>query len=141
MVHVWTSIGQQTPDTRADANILRFYMEMTPEEVSLLGTDPEKIAAKIIAAQNYLSWLFSAQGAQDQDYARTGMPKGSGPARAQGDDPHVPYDKDSAVRRALKVFEDELERAKASGNPKMVKAAEDAMARAKKQMATPAGKK
>jgi hypothetical protein len=135
MVHVWTSIGQPLPDGKADADILTFRMELDPEESALLGTDSTKIAAKLIAAQNYLTWLFSVQGAADQDYARTGMPKGSGPARPQGKSPRKPLDKVALADRAISVFQQQLERAKSGGDATAIKDAEEQLRLVKDRLA------
>ena len=134
MVKVWVRAALPGDPGQQDANVIHFFMELDPEEVELLGVDSTKIAAKLIASQNYLTWLFSAQGAHDQEYARTGMPKGSGPAAAQGSTPRKPLDRAALGRRAIKVFEDELARAKAGGNPQTVKRAEDMLKLAKERL-------
>ena len=139
MVKVWVRASMPDDPGVQNANIVHFFMELDPEEVELLGVDSTKIAAKLIASQNYLTWLFSAQGAHDQEYARTGMPKGSGPAAAQGSTPRKPLDRVGLGKRALKVFEDQLARAEAGGDPSAVKDARAMLALAKERLASLSG--
>ena len=139
MVKVWVRASMPGDPGQQDANVVHFFMELTPEEVGLLGTDSVQIAAKIIAAQNYLTWLFSAQGKSDQEYARTGMPKGSGPAAAQGSTPRKPLDKVAMGKRALKVFQDQLARAEQGGDTRAIKDAKAMLDLAKERLATLSG--
>jgi len=117
MVKVWVRASMPGDPGQQDANVVHFFMELTPEEVGLLGTDSVQIAAKIIAAQNYLTWLFSAQGST----------------------PRKPLDKVAMGKRALKVFQDQLARAEQGGDTRAIKDAKAMLDLAKERLATLSG--
>lgn len=125
-----------------EADTLHLVIKLSPEELGGLGIEPEKIQAKIVAASNYISWLFSPQGSQDQEKAATGVPKISpayDTARRQGSQKEPVKDKRTidlkkANKRVVGLLEKELSNVKTVGNKEQIEQAELNLQRAKERV-------